>query len=72
MKELFQKCKCDRCGKEVTCHINTKRFTVVGFHEEYKPTISGDVCQECLKDFYEFTKNFFDEVNRDEQREADL
>lgn len=72
MRNQLYKYTCDRCGKEGFFDIvGRSSYSFVCFDREYNPIKGGHVCPECLKDFTELAQNFFDEVNRNEQREAD-
>ena len=64
---------CDRCGKEKYVENDMPEFEVafVGIKDLFvTPTkIKGQVCYNCMKDFYELAGNFFDEVNKRSEEE---
>ena len=78
MKTRLNKYTCDRCGKirffDSFDQLDNNNFPEAAFvFGNYQNTViaKGHVCPECLNDFKTLAENFFDEVNKDEQREAD-
>lgn len=70
MKKRLNKYTCDRCGKSDffdTLEAEGNKYSFVTFDCEYKVVKGGHVCPKCNEDFIELAKNFFDEVNKDEQ-----
>ena len=62
---------CERCGKEIFSD-NEGRIPMqhqVSFraHTDYRSHTdrTGEVCDECLKEFLEYAENFFDETNKE-------
>ncbi|MBO5715238.1 MAG: hypothetical protein J6S23_02450 [Clostridia bacterium] len=68
---------CDRCGKEF---FPDSEGDVGGIHRVafLKDTdilfgdrkVSGDICEECHKEFVEIAENFFNEVNKEQAEKA--
>ena len=65
---------CDRCGKEEFPDENGELNvpSTVNFRE-FKSMVSrpktkeGQVCTDCLAEFWEFANNFFDDVNKERE-----
>jgi hypothetical protein len=63
---------CDRCGKEefpnekgeLVLHPEVM-FSETGAIMTKSKRKKGEVCADCLAEFWEFAENFFDEVNKD-------
>jgi hypothetical protein len=68
---------CDRCGKEIfpdseggfpgVHHVAFLKDTDFLYGDKKK---SGDICDECHKEFVEIADNFFDETNKEEAEKA--
>lgn len=62
---------CDRCGKELfpdsedrIFGIHSAEFLISAGPLIEKKVSSGDICEECHKEFIEIAENFFNEVNK--------
>ena len=68
---------CDRCGKEI---FPDSEDRIDGVHSVafvrnsdialIEKKTSGDICEECYKEFVGIAENFFDEVNKDEAKKS--
>lgn len=68
---------CDRCGKEIfpdsedrICGTHSVEFLITAGPLISKKVSSGDICEECRKEFIEIAENFFDETNKEEAEKA--
>ena len=62
------KVTCDRCGKEEFCdETNPTNLRLAEFNNTISKIASGNVCENCYKDFCEIADNFFNDVNLEDE-----
>lgn len=66
---------CDRCGKEEFPDENGALYCRRAVFREDDPIMrpkdkAGDICMDCLAEFWELADNFFDEVNKEKADEG--
>lgn len=70
---------CDRCGKVIPSNSKETKYIPyihkVEFAEHFFLKAgqhkSGEVCEECAKEFWEIVDRFFDKINVDESEDAE-
>ncbi len=63
---------CDRCGKKqpIKGDVIMEKHDVFFTHHQIlkeKTVAKGEICQGCLKDFYELAESFFSDLNNTEK-----